>query len=68
MKLDKKSWFLLAVTFAAIVLAGCDPNPGGLSDEQKLEGARKARNQQMGQQAGNMPMNRNAMPGASNGQ
>lgn len=65
---SKQAWFLLllACVAAGLVLAGCDPNPGGLSDEQKLEGARKARSQQMGQQSANMPTSRDSLPGANN--
>ncbi len=67
MKSNKSILFVLLSLCLGVVLAGCDPNPGGLSDEQKLKGAHDARQQQMGQQAGNMPMSRDALPGANNG-
>ena len=53
-----------------LVILGCDSNPGGLSDEQKLAGAKKARDQQMGQQRTQNPTSRDQLPGstANNGQ
>ena len=53
----------------AACLFGCsNPDGEGLSDQQKLDGASKAREQQMaGQKAGsNAPMTRESMPGATN--
>jgi len=65
-----QSWLLFVVMCLSIgfVLTGCDSNPGGLTDEQKLQGSRNARNQQMSQQAGNAPTSRDSLPGANNGQ
>jgi hypothetical protein len=58
----------LSITIVA-GLAGCsNPDGEGLSDQQKLEGASKAREQQMsgqksGQEGGGQPMTRDSLPG-----
>ena len=72
MKLNKFKPALLLVVFLSLgyAIAGCDSNPGGLSDEQKLAGAKKARDQQMGQQRTQAPTSRDQLPGntSNNGQ
>ena len=67
-----KAWLCLVTLSLSIaaLLVGCGSNPDGegLSDQQKLDGAAKARGQQMaGQREGsNAPMTRETMPGATN--
>jgi hypothetical protein len=65
--------FVVILVSTCGVLSGCsNPDGEGLSDQQKLDGAKKARDQQAagvktGQpQGGNMPLTRDSMPGASN--
>ena len=53
-----------ALSFGMLII-GCGSNPDGegLSDQQKLDGASKAREQQMAGQRGGAPMTRDTMPG-----
>ena len=58
---------LLVICVSAILVGCSNPDGEGLSDQQKLDGARKAREQQMGGQGAgsNTPMTRESMPGAN---
>jgi hypothetical protein len=65
---NTKTWFSIVTLSLSLgaLLAGCsNPDGEGLSDQQKLDGASKARAQQMsGQKAeSNAPMTRDSMPG-----
>ena len=69
--MGKRAWFcliLLSTSLATFVVGCSNPDGEGLSDQQKLDGAQKARQQQMsGQKAGSSaPMTRESMPGATN--
>jgi hypothetical protein len=67
----KIAWIGLAALSTSLIgiLAGCsNPDGEGLTDQQKLDGAAKAREQQMsgqkaGQEPGNAPMTRDSLPG-----
>jgi hypothetical protein len=70
-----KSWIVLATLLFSLsaVMIGCsNPDGEGLTYQQKLDGAAKAREQQMagqkaGQEPGNAPMTRDSLPGQNNG-
>jgi hypothetical protein len=69
---SNKSWIVLVTLSISIasLLVGCsNPDGEGLTDQQKLDGAAKAREQQMaGQKAGQepgsgAPLTRDSLPG-----
>ena len=66
-----KAWLCLvtlSISLAAFLVGCSNPDGQGLTDQQKLDGAAKAREQQMGGQrtGSNAPMTRESMPGATN--
>ena len=64
--MSKRAWFCLitlSISLATFVVGCSNPDGEGLTDQQKIDGSKKARQQQMGGEKPANPTSRDSLPG-----